>query len=58
LAALRRPSDRAVLAFIEEKRQALRAERKRARRNLLLGAAMNQLGLSGKVALEQRASRP
>jgi hypothetical protein len=45
------PSDNEVLAFMEEKRQALRAERKRAGRDVLLKAAMNQFGLSRKIAL-------
>lgn len=45
------PSDSEVLAFIEIKRQALRAERKRAGRDVLLKAAMNQFGLSRKIAL-------
>lgn len=46
-----RPSDSEVLAFIEEKRHALRAERKRAGRDVLLRAAMNNFGLSRKIAL-------
>jgi hypothetical protein len=40
-----------VLAFIEKKREALRAERKRAGRDVLLRAAMNHFDLSRKVAL-------
>jgi hypothetical protein len=44
-------SDSEVLAFIEEKRHALRAERKKAGRDVLLGAAMNHFGLSRKIAL-------
>jgi hypothetical protein len=45
------PSDSEVLAFMEEKRQALRAEHKRAGRDVLLRAAMNHFGLSRKIAL-------
>lgn len=45
------PSDSEVLAFMEEKRQALRAERKRAGRDVLLRAAMNHFGLSRKITL-------
>jgi hypothetical protein len=52
LAAARRPSDSEVLAFMEEKRQVLRTERKRAGRDVLLGAAMNHFGLSRKIALD------
>lgn len=52
LAAARRPSDREVLSFMEEKRQALRTERKRAGRDALLGAAMTHFGLSRKIALD------
>lgn len=52
LTAARRPSDSEVLAFMEEKRQALRTERKRAGRDVLLGAAMNHFGLSRKIALD------
>jgi hypothetical protein len=48
----RRPSDGEVRAFIEEKREALRAERKRAGRDVLLRATMNQFSLSRKVALD------
>ena len=44
--------DGEVLAFIEEKRQVLRAERKRAGRDVLLGAAMSHFGLSRKIALD------
>ena len=51
LTAARRPSDSEVLAFLEEQRKALRAERKRAGRDVLLRAAMNRFGLSHKVAL-------
>jgi hypothetical protein len=46
-----RPSDSEVLAFMGEKRQALRAERKRAGRDVLLRAAMNHFGLSRKITL-------
>ena len=49
--AARRPSDSEVRAFIEEKREALRAERKRAGRDVLLRAAENHFGLSHKGAL-------
>lgn len=52
LASTRRPSDGEVRAFIEEKRKALRADRKRAGRDVLLGAAMSHFGLSRKVALD------
>jgi hypothetical protein len=52
LSAASRPSDSEVLAFMEEKRQALRAERKRAGRDVLLGAAMNHFGLSRKTTLD------
>ncbi len=52
LAAARRASDSEVLAFMEEERQALRTERKRAGRDVLLRAAMNHFGLSRKIALD------
>jgi len=52
LTSARRPSDGEVRAFIEEKRKALRAERKRAGRDVLLRAAMSHFGLSRKVALD------
>jgi hypothetical protein len=52
LTAARRPSDGEVLALIEEKRKALRAERRRAGRDVLLRAAMDHFGLSRKVALD------
>jgi len=52
LASAGGPSDDKVLAFIEEKRKALRAERTRAGRDVLLRAAMNHFGLSRKVALD------
>lgn len=52
LAAARRPSDSEVLAFMDEKRQALRMELKRAGRDVLLGAAMTHFGLSRKIALD------
>jgi len=58
LAAARRPSDGEVLALIEEKRKAFRAERKRAGRDVLLRAAMNHFGLSRKVALDIWNSAP
>ena len=59
LAAARRPSDSEVLAFMEEKRQMLRTERKRAGRDVLLRVAINHFGLSRKVALDiwNRAAR-
>ena len=41
-----------MLALIEDKRKAFRAERKRAGRDVLLRAAMNHFGLSRKVALD------
>ena len=52
LTAARRPSDGEVLALIEEKRKAFRAERKRAGRDVLLRAAMNHFDLSRKVVLD------
>jgi len=58
LTAARRPSDGEVLALIEEKRKAFRAERKRAGRDVLLRAAMNHFGLSRKVALDIWNSAP
>jgi hypothetical protein len=45
------PSDSAVLAFMEETRQALRAEQKSAGRDVLLKAAMKHFSLSRKIAL-------
>ena len=56
--AARRPSDGEVLALIEEKRKALRAERMRAGRDVLLRAAMSHFGLSRKVALDIWNSAP
>jgi hypothetical protein len=50
--AARRPSDSEVRAFIAAKRKALRAERKRAGRDVLLRAAMDHFSLSRKVALD------
>ena len=58
LTAARRPSDGEVLALIEEKRKALRAERRRAGRDVLLRAAMNHFGLSRKVILDIWNSAP
>jgi hypothetical protein len=58
LTAARRPSDGEVLALIEEKRKALRAERRRAGRDVLLRAAMNHFGLSRKVVLDIWNSAP
>jgi hypothetical protein len=58
LTAARRPSDGEVLALIEEKRKAFRAERKRAGRDVLLRVAMNHFGLSRKVALDIWNSAP
>jgi hypothetical protein len=58
LAAAHHPSDGEVLALIEEKRKALRAERRRAGRDVLLRAAMNHFGLSRKVVLEIWNSAP
>jgi hypothetical protein len=52
LASARRPSDGEVSAFIEEKRKVLRAERKRAGRDVLLSAVMSHFSLSRKVALD------
>jgi hypothetical protein len=52
LASAHRPSDGEVRAFIEEKRKSLRAERKRAGRDVLLGVVMGHFGLSRKVALD------
>jgi hypothetical protein len=52
LTAAHHSSEDGVLALIEEKRKALRAERKRAGRDVLLRAAMDHFGLSRKVALD------
>lgn len=52
LPAARPPSDGEVLALIEEKREAFRAERKKAGRDVLLRAAMDHFGLSRKVVLD------
>jgi hypothetical protein len=52
LTAARRPSNSDVLAFIEEQQKSLRAEQKRAGRDVLLKAAMNHFGLSYKVVLD------
>jgi hypothetical protein len=52
LASARRPSDDEVRVFIEERRKALREERKRAGRDVLLSAAMSHFSLSRKVALD------
>lgn len=52
------PTAADVLASIEENRRALRAERKRAGRDVLLKAAMDRFGLSRKVALEIWNSAP
>jgi hypothetical protein len=56
--ATRRPSDREVLALFDEKREALRVERKGAGRDVLLRAAMNHFGLSQKVVLAIWNSAP
>jgi len=56
--AARAPTAAEVLASIEENRRALRAERKRAGRDVLLKAAMDHFGLSRKVALEIWNSAP
>ena len=56
--ATARPSHAEVLALIEEKQKALRGERKRAGRDVLLRAAMNHFGMSRKVALEIWNSAP
>ena len=58
LAAAHHPSDGEVLALIEEKRKALRAERRKAGRDVLLRAAMNHFGLSRKVVLDIWNSAP
>jgi len=52
VAAARHATDREVLMFIEGRREALRADRKRAGRDVLLREAMNHYGLSRKVALD------
>jgi hypothetical protein len=52
LASAGRPSDGEVRAFIEEKRKALRTERKRAGREVLRRAAMSHRSPSRKAALE------
>jgi hypothetical protein len=57
-AATRQPSNGEVLAMIEETRKALRAERKRAGRDVLLRAAMDHFGLPRKVALDIWKSAP
>lgn len=54
----RRPSDGKVLAFIEERREALRVEHKRAGRDVLLKAAMSQFGLPRKVLLDLWSRTP
>ena len=58
LAAAHHPSDGEVLALIEEKRKALRAERRKAGRDVLLRAAMDHFGLSRKVVLDIWNSAP
>ena len=58
LAPAHHPSDGEVLALIEEKRKALRAERRKAGRDVLLRAAMNHFGLSRKVVLDIWNSAP
>lgn len=57
-AVARRASDAEVLALIEKKRRILRAERKKAGRDVLLKAAMNHFDLSRKVVLEIWNSAP
>jgi hypothetical protein len=57
-AATRQPSNGEVLAMIEETRKALRAERKRAGRDVLLRAAMDHFGLPRKIALDIWKSVP
>jgi hypothetical protein len=52
------PSDREVLALMEQKRKVFRAERKKAGRDVLLRAAMNHFGLSRKVVLAIWNSAP
>jgi hypothetical protein len=52
LALAYRPSEGEIRAFIEEKRKELRADRKKAGRDVLLKAAMNHFSLSRKVALD------
>ena len=52
------PSDTDVLAFFEAKRKSLRAERRRAGRDVLLRAAMDQFALSHKVVLDIWNSLP
>ena len=56
--AAREPSNGEVLAVIEETRKALRAERKRAGRDVLLRAAMDHFGLPRKIALDIWKSAP
>jgi hypothetical protein len=58
LTVARHPPDREVLALIEEKREAFRAERKRAGRDELLRAAMSHFGLPRKVVLAIWNSAP
>lgn len=52
------PSDREVLALMEQKRKVFRAEGKKAGRDVLLTAAMNHFGLSRKVVLAIWNSAP
>lgn len=52
LTAAHPPSDGEVLALIEERRKAFRAEHKKAGRDVLLRAAMDHFGLSRKVVLD------
>jgi len=56
--AARQPSNGEVLAMIEKMRKALRAERKRAGRDVLLRAAMDHFGLPRKIALDIWKSAP
>ena len=50
--AVRQPRDAEVLALIEEERNMLRVEGKRAGRDVLLNVAMKHFGLSRKVVLD------
>jgi hypothetical protein len=58
LTAARRPTDREVLALIEQTQKEFRAERKKAGRDVLLMVAMNHFGLPRKVVLDVWNSAP
>jgi hypothetical protein len=58
LTVARRPTDREVLALIEQKRKEFRGDRKKAGRDVLLMAAMNHFSLPRKVVLAVWNSAP